>query len=224
VPGDNRIVHPLDNPIWNSLTTKHAHLALGGGAVRRYPPECAPFIGIADESAKIPGRLVATGEHVGIIGVISPLIWNVVKKIDLCQYVLSPGAQGKPDGDAVLLTEVDAPAMLELTALVYPHYFRAGTPKMGSYFGFFDGERLCAMAGTRFAMPGFQEISAICTHPDYRARGLAGRLTRHLIQKIASEGDTAFLHTESDNPAKAMYEKLGFELRDKLRFIIVQSP
>lgn len=129
-------MHPLDNPIWNSLTTKHAHLALGDGAVSRYPPECAPFLGIAEQSAKVPAELVAMGEHVGIIGVIPPLIWKVVKEIDLCQYVLSPGAQGRPEGDAVLLTETEVPAMLELTALVYPHYFRSGTPKMGSYLGF----------------------------------------------------------------------------------------
>jgi ribosomal protein S18 acetylase RimI-like enzyme len=29
-------VSPLDNPVWNALTTRHAHLAEGDGPVRRY--------------------------------------------------------------------------------------------------------------------------------------------------------------------------------------------
>jgi len=112
--------------------------------------------------------------------------------------------------------------VLDLTALVYPHYFREETAKLGDYFGIFDGETLCSMAGIRFAMNGYQEISAICTHPDYRGRGYAARLTHHLIHKITNEGDTPFLHTESDNPAKAMYEKLGFELHQELPFKVFE--
>lgn len=37
----------LDNPIWNSLTTSHAHLAIGAhmghGLARRYPADIGPL-------------------------------------------------------------------------------------------------------------------------------------------------------------------------------------
>jgi hypothetical protein len=35
----------LDNPVWHALTGPHAHFAIGRGAVRRYPPDIAPFEG-----------------------------------------------------------------------------------------------------------------------------------------------------------------------------------
>src|SRR4030095_3479880 len=42
----------LDNPVWSCLTTRHAHLALGGDAARRYPPEISPITGFPDTDRK----------------------------------------------------------------------------------------------------------------------------------------------------------------------------
>src|SRR5579863_1305969 len=41
----------LRNPIWHSLTTEHAHLALANGPARRYPADIGPLGGIPDTSA-----------------------------------------------------------------------------------------------------------------------------------------------------------------------------
>jgi ribosomal protein S18 acetylase RimI-like enzyme len=215
----------LDNPIWHSLRTRHAGLAISHGAAARYPAEVAPFAGLESEGAGADLlELVSPGERVGILSVIPALAhhWQLVKEIEIHQYVWQSDAQAELARDAVKLTEAHLPAMLELTALVYPAYFRPGTARLGDYFGIFERSRLAAMAGIRMAMDGYQELSAICTHPDFRGRGYATRLTHHLVRHILNEGETPFLHTESDNPAKGMYEKAGFTLRTILPFRIAE--
>jgi len=47
----------------------------------------------------------------------------------------------------------------------------------------------------------------IATHPDHRGKGLGSSLLRKVIDHAS--GDIA-LHVEADNPAKKLYEKLGF--------------
>ncbi len=47
----------------------------------------------------------------------------------------------------------------------------------------------------------------IATHGDYRGKGLGKKLLQHTINYC--KGDIA-LHVEKDNPAKYLYEKLGF--------------
>lgn len=47
----------------------------------------------------------------------------------------------------------------------------------------------------------------IATHNEYRGKGIGKQLMQNAIQ--VAEGDIA-LHVEPDNPAKVLYEKLGF--------------
>jgi len=214
-------VELLDNPIWHALNSRHAHLAIGSGSVRRYPAAVTPFVGCdhADTAAEV-AALVQPGERIGILSVIPTLEgdWSILKAFDIWQYIWT-GGRLQTDSDAMRLTEEHVPAMLELVALVYPSYFRPETAALGDYFGFFDGDRLIAMAGIRMALEGHQEISAVCTHPSYRGRGLAGRLSEHLVGHIQSQGDTPFLHTEFDNAAaQALYTRIGFERRAVLPF------
>jgi GNAT superfamily N-acetyltransferase len=217
----------LENPIWHSLASRHSHLAISHGLARRYPPEVAPFGAVQEPTAQAARDLeaiVTPGEKVALLSVIPELPWKLERCIEIHQYIWPEEGTFELDPDALLLTEDHIPAMLELTALVYPAYFRPGTARLGDYFGLFDGRRLAAMAGIRMAMDGYQELSAICTHPDYRGRGFAGQLTKHLIGHVARKGDIPFLHTESDNPAKGLYEKLGFGLSRRLSFQVLSRP
>lgn len=64
-------VHVLDNPIWESLVSRHRSLARRDGDGARYPPEFAPFAGVAraDTDADVAlASLVAPGESVYLLG------------------------------------------------------------------------------------------------------------------------------------------------------------
>jgi len=79
-----------------------------------------------------------------------------------------------------------------------------------------------AMAGERMKAPGFTEVSAVCTHPDHRGRGHAGRLMAVVAAKILARGETPFLHVYAHNTgAIALYEKLGFRLRRALHMQVL---
>lgn len=217
--------HPLDNPIWNSLVTRHAYIALGCGNVRRYPPDVAPFAAISridEASERDAAAFFESGQSAGFLN-ISPRLgddWRLEKEFVAVQMVWTqPPVERDVDPEIMPLGENDIEAMLELKDLVYPAYFRRGTIGLGDYFGIkYDGH-LAAMAGIRMAMDGYQEISAVCVHPDWRGKGFANRLCLHLIEHIQRQGDTPFLHTEEENvAARGLYEKLGFVLDRMLRF------
>ena len=64
---------------------------------------------------------------------------------------------------------------------------------------------------------GFVEVSAVCTHPDYRGHGYAAQLTTLVSSQIVERGQTAFLHAYATNtPAIALYEALGFSVRREM--------
>ena len=92
---------------------------------------------------------------------------------------------------------------------------------MGRYFGMFDGDRLVSMAGERLQMPGYTEVSAICTDPVYNGKGYASLLTSVVCKMIIEDGNTPFLHVRFDNTrAIEVYKKLGFEIRADVFFAI----
>src|SRR5688572_4386774 len=83
-------VSMLDNPIWHSLDTRHAHLAIGRGLARRNPPQVTPFVAASEASEAAAADLkaiVEPGERVGILGVIPPLDWTLVGRMEALQYV-----------------------------------------------------------------------------------------------------------------------------------------
>jgi predicted GNAT family acetyltransferase len=73
------------------------------------------------------------------------------------------------------------------------------------------------MAGERMKLNGFVEVSAVCTHPDYRGHGYAAQLTSIVSSQIVERGETAFLHAYTTNTrAIALYEALGFAVRREM--------
>ena len=66
------------------------------------------------------------------------------------------------------------------------------------------------MAGERLQSAAFSEISAVCTHPEFRGRGYARDLVTFLTSQILAAGKTPFLHVKSENEAKVLYQKIGF--------------
>jgi predicted GNAT family acetyltransferase len=76
--------------------------------------------------------------------------------------------------------------------------------------------RLIAMGGERFCLERHVELSAIAVHPEARGRGLGAAITAYLARAVVARGQVPFLHVFPDNPAAALYLRLGFRERARL--------
>jgi ribosomal protein S18 acetylase RimI-like enzyme len=209
----------LDNIMWNCLSGPHAHLSVGTESTRRYARGFSPIVACAD-----PDRpdfatletLFESGEsfYIDLWSGDAPAGWKLEKEARMLKMIW----QGKPPPDdaapdAARLQPDRYVAALELAKLTNPGPFGIRTPELGEYFGYFDDGRLIAMAGERLRAGDLQEISGVCTHPDYLGRGYATRLTMKLVHRQLRRGVTPFLHVVSHNTgARALYEKLGFRV------------
>jgi len=208
--------HPLDNPLWQSLLSRHAGLAIVNGQAARYAADVAPFAAVANagEAAGTCLReIIAPGESVFLVGIAPPLGpgWQVQLQTSIAQMVCHDRVEAKPGPQLRALTDADRDDMLDLTARVFPGYFRVRTNEMGRYLGIYAGTTLAAMAGERMCLDGHVEISAVCTHPDFTSRGFAAHLVAELCNDILSKRLTPFLHVNWENArARALYRKLGF--------------
>lgn len=218
--------HPLDNPVWSSLSGDHAKFARRVGNAARYPADVAPFVAIATndaQAAQEASDLVAPGELACFVGLAPPLSshWRVEQSVPIAQMVCRARLNVVDGPEVVELSQAHVPDMLALTALVYPHYFRPNTIAMGRYLGIYDGNVLAAMAGERMRFDGHQEISAVCTHPNYVGRGYARRLIAMLTRDILDGARLPFLHFSHENVrAKALYERLGFVFRTDIPLLV----
>jgi len=217
-------VQALDNPFHAALSSQHRAIALGEGDVLRYPPQFAPFLGVAHadvDAAPALDALLGPGESVYLLG-IAPRLgagWEMEAFADLAQMTCAQPIP-VPDGPEVIALDASHRAdVLALTALVYPHYFRERTMEMGRYFGIYQDGRLAAIIGERLGWDAAQEISAVCTHPDFNGRGYARRMLALLTNDVLAQGRQAFLHVSHANTrAKALYEQMGYTLRRDIPF------
>lgn len=216
--------HPLDNPIWESLASRHRPLALRDGDAARYPSDVAPFLGVpadgVDATVSLES-LVPRGDTVLLLGRAPAEAegWRMQQLALLAQMVCSAAISEVDGPDLIELTEVHRADVLALTALVYPHYFRPRTVELGRYFGIYQHGRLAAMIGERMGMDEYTEISAVCTHPDFNGRGYARRLLIWLSNDILRRGLTPFLHVSHENRrAKELYEQNGYRNRRDIAF------
>jgi ribosomal protein S18 acetylase RimI-like enzyme len=221
----------LENPAYASLCGPHAHLAQVRGRARRYPPDVSPFLGLPSPPSAQDWRdaagLVAPGSYVGVrySGDELPEGWQAVDEFDLVQMI-GEQVTGVDCPEAVALGAVDVPEMLELVALTEPGPFLPRTIELGDYLGLRLDGVLVAMAGERFQLDGWTEISAVCTRPDHRGAGLASRLMGSLIASIQLRSQRVFLHVLSTNTgAIRLYEELGFRVaRTATIAVVTREP
>jgi predicted GNAT family acetyltransferase len=115
------------------------------------------------------------------------------------------------------------PQMLELTKLTKPGPFFEKTILFGNYFGIFIDGRLAAMTGQRMHPVPYMEVSAVCTHPDFRGKGYAKALMLHVMKIILDNSCIPFLHVLTSNAgAIQLYESIGFRVRKKLFIDMIQ--
>jgi predicted GNAT family acetyltransferase len=83
-----------------------------------------------------------------------------------------------------------------------------------------------AMAGERMHLPGWTEISGVCTDPGWQGQGLGTRLMLAVAAGIRERHETPFLHVlVSNTNAIRLYKAMGFRLRLRTENIILtRSP
>ena len=132
----------------------------------------------------------------------------------ISQMVAEAPKPAPVDFEVVELGDADAAEMLELATLTKPGPFFQRTHRLGRFIGVREGGRLAAMCGERLSLPGYTELSAVCTHPAFLGRGYAAGLMSLVTQGIIQRGDVPFLHVYDRNArAIALYERLGWVRR-----------
>ena len=107
--------------------------------------------------------------------------------------------------------------MRSLTQTAFPDFFKERTAELGRYLGIYQDTRLIAMAGEGMALEAPQEISGVCTHPDFVRRGYARCLKDALLEWHRQRGVGSFLHVSEGNAgARRLYPNLGFVERARL--------
>ena len=225
--------HPLDNPVWSALTTAHAHLAQGGALAKRYPDDIDPIAALARDERDAwselstllapDGVLYLAADHLGEAMHTLPPSLAVRQRAVLIQMVCPEPIDPAPDAASIIaLADADAGEMLALADLTKPGPFRPRTHTLGDFLGIRSEDRLVAMAGTRFQLDGYREVSGVCTHPDFAGRGLARSLVARIVNAIHAQRLVPFLHVDSENGrARSLYRHMGFVERAALPMVVV---
>lgn len=223
---------PLDRPVWSMLTGPQAALARVGDGAVRIDPGFGPFAAACDTSASALAALsglVEPGEQVWLVETGE---WPVppgmtrLRTAPLVQMLAEDPAPLEPEDEScVPLGEADGEAMTALALATEPGPWGPMTRTYGQFYGLRHHGRLAAMAGERMRpAAGLAEVSAVCTWPEFRGRGLAGRLIRRVMAGFTARGDVPFLHSYAGN-AKAigLYETLGFRIRREMVVTVLQK-
>ncbi len=212
------------NPIWQALHTRHRHFALTNGAAARYPADVAPFAALAEPTPAALEQLaalLAPNDPVWLFNQNLPATPTLryLETLPCLRLVLPATVDPPPDPHPEILPLIaaDAPAMVALTDLAFPGFFRPRTCEMGSYFGIRHQGDLIAMCGERIMLPGYAEISGLCTHPAHRGNGHAASLIWEVVRKQRRAGDISWMHVGSANQrAIDLYLRMGFVITQQV--------
>jgi len=224
---NNKMSHILDNMIWNALTTGNNDIAIINGDVGYYLPDIAPFAGMKefnDSNLKKLYEFIPGNRAVAISSLDKmnhdESRWKLIQPMDVTQMVYEHTVNIFTTRNSPLivpLSEDHVPQMIELTALTKPGPFLQQTIRFKNYFGIFIEGRLAAMTGQRMHPRPYMEVSAVCTHPDFRGLGYAKALMLHVMKIILDNSFTPFLHVLSNNSnAIELYKMIGFRTREQI--------
>lgn len=130
-----------------------------------------------------------------------------------------------PDAEASPLGPEDLPAIRALHEAAYPGaYLDARTLDLGMARGVFEDGALVAFAGCHVYSReyGVAAIGAVATHPAFRGRGLAGRVTGALVGALGVPTVTLNVHA-GNAAAIRVYERLGFVARHEYEEATIES-
>lgn len=226
-------MHPLDNVIWQALTTRQTEFAQSFGQARRFMPEVTSLCAFHDPTDE---GYESLAELAGVPGTAAVFLndpyqprvgWEHLGGAPLLQMICTNGnapPEAQPnEREFVELNRENVPEMLELAALTKPGPFGTRTYELGNYIGIWREGKLVAMAGQRMQVPGHTEVSAVCTHPGHTGKGYARMLMSEVMCRIHQRGERPFLHVRQDNVrAIELYERLGFRTRVHLHYAVLR--
>ncbi len=228
---------PFANAIWNALHTTHQHLALTHNLALKYPADIAPFACLAENTRAALNdlhTLLEPNETTYVLGDNPPPLIDALlyRGFIPCLQMAVPEDSRLPAIQSTLpistLTCADASAMVALTDVAFPGFFRLRTCLMGSYFGIWNPShpsQLIAMAGERLVLHPTREVSGVCTHPDHRGKGLAAALTTHVLHHQRGLHARSVLHVVSTNhTAINIYHRLGFQTLREVHLHRLKRP
>ena len=227
-------MHALDNVIWRALTTRQAEFAECFKQARRFVREVTSLCAFEEPGVR---GFADLGELTGVGGTAAVFLenpyeplsgWDFIAGASLSEMVCENGDGHTVRSDSVPevlpLGAQDAAEMVELATLTKPGPFGLRTHELGAYVGIRLQGKLVAMAGERLKVPGYTEVSAVCTHPEHTGKGYAGVLMEEIMRGIRMRGEIPFLHVREDNTrAIALYERLGFRTRIRMHFAVLRK-
>jgi ribosomal protein S18 acetylase RimI-like enzyme len=224
-------VHVLDNPVWHALTGPQQKVADLRAGAARYTPEVAAFAAVPDVATTSTWddlRDLVGRRGLAVLFVKPPAVpvgWDELFRIPTAQMVATTTVPASAEGTHVLGAD-DVDDMLALVGRTHPGPFERRTIELGDYIGVRDrAGTLIAMAGMRMRVPGYTEISAVCTDEAARSRGLASAMVRDLAGRILDRGETPMLHVMTSNVgAIRVYDELGFTVRREQDVIGLRPP
>ena len=227
-------MHPLDNIIWKALTTRQAEFAESFDQARRFVPEVSPLAAFREPTRRVRiargiGEPRARRSDCSWKPLTSRRPAGVLLPALRCRKWFTREPAFPPDSPLLMpeiieLGDADSPDMMELTALTKPGPFGKRTHELGTYLGIRRDGKLVAMTGERLKIPGYTEVSAVCTHPEHTGHGYARILMAEVMRRICSRGETPLLHVRGDNVrAIELYERLGFSQRVLLHFAVLRK-
>lgn len=224
------MTEPLDRPIWHALAGRQSSFAIGTARARRLEADVGIFAATIDDTDASLADLASLVREHGPVGLLQageiPTPPGTAAQATMLgvQMVARKVIPRNPAPPVERLTAADAPAMLALATATQPGPFFARTHELGMFWGVKVDGHLVAMAGERMKLPGYTEVSGVCTDPAHRGKSYAAQLSRTVAAQIMARGETPILHAYASNaPAIRLYEQLGFELRTHVNVMIL-SP
>lgn len=209
----------LSNVVWASLSEAPEAFVERFGDGAMYRPEYAPFGAARDYSAESVGHIGAMlkpEQKIILFSTSKPEIpsgFDVVLEATGYQMIAEKNFTKPTDVRISRLGAEDVPDMSRLVELTKPGPFSSRTIELGNFFGIRENGKLVAMGGERLAAGKYIEVSAVCTHPDWRGQGLGRILVEYISATIQLRDRVPFLHVYTTNSsAIRLYEELGFKI------------